>query len=218
MNSRSWPYHDNGGGSLNKADKFVAHLFEYKKTGSFLDIGCAPPERTDHLSTWSNSYALEKLGWKGICIDLSYISNWYRKAAYYNLDALKIDYNDFLNKSNMPKAFDYLSLDIDIPYTEKVLEKILESEYEFKVGTIEHDWYGLTERLPSREKMRDLLLARDYYPLCSDVWFHKNEYFEDWWVNKKYFDIEKLTYLDCDKKHFTDIMRIIDQKENYDNG
>ena len=38
-------------------------IFEGRKTGFYVDIGCHHPFR------FSNSYLFYKLGWRGICVD-----------------------------------------------------------------------------------------------------------------------------------------------------
>ena len=180
-------------------DKFIANLFDFKTDGYFVDIGCWNP------ITNNNSYFLETiLKWKGICIDRDFQDYSFRKAKYYNVDALEVNYKDLFESNNFPQTIDYLSLDLDVPYTLTALDKIIDTGYEFKALTIEHDWYGIEERLHCREKMRKLLLNKGYFLLYSDIWVSNNEYFEDWWINPNYFyslqSYDKLNYSDITDK------------------
>ena len=189
-------------------DEFIAHLFNHKSTGSFVDVGCW------HPSINNNSYYLETLGWNGICIDLDPHDFSHRTASYFNVDALGINYEELFKNCMMPNTIDYLSLDLDVPYTLTALKNIIASNYEFKTMTIEHDWYGKDDRLIVREEMRELLIDKGYHLLCSDVWFQNNEYFEDWWIHPTYFDPNKLTYLQVNKLSYTEVLNIIRNKEN----
>lgn len=185
-------------------DKFVANLFNFSPGGYFVDIGCWHPIINN------NSYFLETyLEWKGICIDRDFQDYSERKAKYYNADALNIDYNEIFKENQFPQVIDYLSLDLDIPYTLTVLENILNIEYRFKVLTIEHDWYGKEERLSCRKDMRKLLSNQNYHLLYSDVWISNNEYFEDWWINPTYFDLSKFNKLTFDKLNYLDIINTL---------
>jgi hypothetical protein len=184
-------------------DKFAANLFDFSPKGYFVDVGCW------HPITNNNSYFLETLGWEGICIDRDFQDYSSRKAKYYNLDALEINYKELFESNNFPSVIDYLSLDLDVPYTLTVLEKIIDTGYEFKFLTVEHDWYNKDERLPCREEMRKLLLNKNYFLLHSDVWISNHEYFEDWWVHPEYFDLDGLTNLKTDKLNYTDIVNTL---------
>ena len=88
-----------------------------------------------------------------------------------------------------------------------LLEKLLMTDYTFKIITIEHDSYlgdnyELNEKIPQRE----ILNRYGYKLICSDVSQEKNPdlYYEDWWVNEKYFDEKNIKSwvsdkLSCDK-------------------
>jgi len=192
-------------------DQFVSHLFKHKSTGSFVDVGCW------HPSANNNSYYLETLGWKGICLDRDPHDFSQRTAFYFNDDALTVDYKQMFDSCNMPKVIDYLSLDIDVPHTLTALINIINSEYEFKVMTIEHDWYGIEDRLPVRQEMRKILTDKGYHLLCGDVWFQNNEYFEDWWIHPDYFDSKELEYLQVNELSYIEIIDKIKQHGNYKN-
>jgi len=77
----------------------------------------------------------------------------------------------------------------------KLLQKILDTEYTFKIITIEHDSYLgneyiVNEKLPQRE----ILEKNGYTLLCADVSQQKHPHlpYEDWWVNNGFFDVTKL--------------------------
>jgi len=184
-------------------DKFIANLFNFSPNGYFVDVGCWHPINNN------NSYFLETLGWKGICIDRDFQDYSLRKAKYYNVDALEINYKDLFEANNLPQIIDYLSLDLDVPYTLTALNKIIDTGYVFKALTVEHDWYGKEERLSCREEMRKLLLSKDYYLLYSDVWISNYEYFEDWWVNPNYFELKELDHLKSDKLNYLNIVNTL---------
>jgi hypothetical protein len=89
----------------------------------------------------------------------------------------------------------------------KLMKKLLETEYKFKVITIEHDSY-LGYEYVNNEKIpqRELLSNSGYVLVCSDVSQkdYPNSFYEDWWVNKEFFTDEELNSwksdkLSCDK-------------------
>jgi len=184
-------------------DLFVMSLLNIKN-GKFLDLGCNLPIKIN------NTYLLELNGWDGVSVDiLDYSKEWEsRKSKFINEDCFNIDFNDFLPKFYNEKTIDYLSLDMEeVGERYKLLEKILMTGYDFKIITIEHDSYlgdkyELNEKIPQRE----ILERYGYKLICSDVSQEKNPdlYYEDWWVNEKYFDKKSIKSwisdkLSCDK-------------------
>jgi hypothetical protein len=184
-------------------DLFVMSLLNIKN-GKFLDLGCNLPIKIN------NTYLLELNGWDGISVDiLDYSKEWEsRKSKFINEDCFNIDFNNFLPKFYNEKTIDYLSLDMEeVGERYKLLEKILITGYDFKIITIEHDSYlgdnyELNEKIPQRE----ILKKYGYKLICSDVSQEKNPdlYYEDWWVNEKYFDEKNIKSwasdkLSCDK-------------------
>lgn len=200
-------------------DLFVYNLIKENK-GSFLDLGCYLPKKIN------NTYLLELNGWNGISIDINdYSKEWEsRTNPFIQKDCFEINYEEFLPTYYKNKLIDYLSLDMEkIGERYKLLEKILNTGYEFKIITIEHDAYlgenyVLNEKLPQRE----LLKKYGYTLLCSDVSQekHPNLFYEDWWVNKKYFDEFKIKSwfsdkMSCDKIfNKNGINYIINQESN----
>ena len=184
-------------------DLFVINLLDIKN-GKFLDLGCNLPIKIN------NTYLLELNGWDGVSVDiLDYSNEWQsRKSKFINEDCFKIDFNNFLPKYYNEKIIDYLSLDMEkVGERYTLLEKLLMTDYTFKIITIEHDSYlgdnyELNEKIPQRE----ILNRYGYKLICSDVSQEKNPdlYYEDWWVNEKYFDEKNIKSwvsdkLSCDK-------------------
>lgn len=183
-------------------DLFVFSLIKDK--GQFLDLGCYLPKKIN------NTYLLELNGWSGISVDIiNYSEQWKeRSTEFICQDCFNIDFEKFLPKYFDTKTIDYLSLDMEkIGERYKLLNKILDTDYEFKIITIEHDSYlgndfDVNEKIPQRE----ILTRNGYILVCSDVSQknHPNLYYEDWWVNKKYFNEDEINVwisdkLSCDK-------------------
>src|SRR5271165_5197371 len=80
-------------------------------SGTFLDIGCGMP------STISNSVALERLGWRGLLVDIDpervALCRLERKNPVIEQDATKIDWAGVCEAHGLSREIDYLSLDID---------------------------------------------------------------------------------------------------------
>lgn len=179
-------------------DLFVINLLNIKN-GKFLDLGCNLPIKIN------NTYLLELNGWDGVSVDIiDYSNEWgSRKSKFINEDCFKIDFNDFLPKFYDEKTIDYLSLDMEkVGERYTLLEKLLMTDYTFKIITIEHDSYlgdkyELNEKIPQRE----ILKRYGYKLICSDVSQEKNPelYYEDWWVNEKYFDEKSIKSWVSDK-------------------
>lgn len=183
-------------------DLFVISLIKDK--GSFLDLGCYLPKKIN------NTYLLEMNGWTGLSIDINDYSNeWQvRKTPFIRQDCFSIDYKYLLPEYFSHKTIDYLSLDMEILGERyKLLETVLNTGYEFKIITIEHDSY-LGEKFINNEKIpqRDLLNKFGYKLIFSDVSQQKHPHlnYEDWWINPKYFEVEQLEgwyseLLSCDQ-------------------
>jgi hypothetical protein len=184
--------------SQSGQDLFVYNIIG-KNDGSFLDLGCS------FATEINNTYLLELMGWKGVSLDIiDFSEDWKkRKNIFLQMDCTKINYNEFLNEYYTSTTIDYLTLDMEKPGDRySVLKSIMNSNYDFKVITIEHDSYLgdeyiIKEKIPQRE----LLMSKGYHLLCSDVSQkeHPTLYFEDWWVNTKYFDIQNLSSWKFDK-------------------
>lgn len=171
-------------------DRFALKLIG--KNGYFLDIGCG----WDHSGMNSNTFLLEENGWTGICIDGHAPSLENRKyvAKSANCVVAKLPQDsllEILKKYEAPKTIDYISLDID-PSSIVGLESFPFEEYEFKVMTFEHDSYSAGQ--DQKEKSYQILSSKGYYRLCDNIRVPESmgegKYFEDWWINPKYFSQE----------------------------
>ena len=179
-------------------DLFVYYLNE-GKPGKFLDLGCSLPKKIN------NTYLLELNGWDGISLDIQNFSEQWqeRKCKFIQADCLNQNYNELLKDYYDDKVIDYLTLDMEgCGDRYKLLQKIIESDYSFKIITIEHDAY-LGSNFIDKEQIpqRELLKSKGYQLICSDVSHdnHPELYFEDWWVNQSFFDEEKLSKCKFDK-------------------
>ena len=183
-------------------DLFVLSLLK-EGNGTFLDLGCSLPKKIN------NTYLLELNGWQGLSIDIKNFSREWecRTNPFVQADCFNVDYKDLLPKFYESTTIDYLSLDMEVLGERYLLlEKVLESGYEFKIVTIEHDSYlGKDFVLLERDRQREILKEHGYTLLCSDVSHPKypNLFYEDWWINPKYFktdtELWRSDKLSCDK-------------------
>ena len=184
-------------------DIFVYNMLKINN-GTFLDLGCYLPKNIN------NTYLLELNGWTGISLDImDYHKEWeIRKNKFIHQDCMTVNLDDLLDSHYNNKVIDYLSLDMEkLGDRFKLLEKVLKTNYSFKIITIEHDShigkeYIEEEKLPQRK----LLEENGYTLLCGDVSQkdHPTLFYEDWWINPKYFNNEDLVNwfsnkLSCDK-------------------
>ena len=179
-------------------DIFVYNILN-KNNGTFLDLGCYLPKNIN------NTYLLELNGWSGISLDIIDYSEELkeRKNKFIQQDCMNVNLDELLDSNYDNKVIDYLSLDMEVLGDRfKLLEKIMETSYEFKVITIEHDSY-LSEDYVNVEKLpqRKLLKEKGYILVCGDV--SQKQYptlfYEDWWVNSKYFNEEDIKTWFSDK-------------------
>jgi hypothetical protein len=141
-------------------DQFVAETLEFKKDGTFLDIGC------HHYKNISNTYYLEnELNWRGIGIDIEchFEQGWIENrpnSKFVCGDAVTMDYDVLLKQNNMPLIIDYLSVDIEPPLlTFAALKKLFETDYVFGVVTFETDFY---REQSTRDESRELFKQKGY--------------------------------------------------------
>lgn len=142
-------------------DRFVAYQLDYKRNGTFLDVGCSHPQDI------SNTYTLEKrYGWSGVGIDNepSYAELWQTErpdSTFLLADAREIDWAALWLRYYGNETIDYLSLDLEPPQQAlSVLEAILAAGLTFRVITFEHDYYRQPD---TRDKSRTLLDSYGYY-------------------------------------------------------
>jgi hypothetical protein len=185
-------------------DIFVLSVLGVNYEGTFVDIGCREP--IDH----SNTALLEKYGWRGIAIDINdHSSSWSLErpnSIFIQSDALDAQYNDLFKQiSTETSVIDYLSIDLDgggIAYN--CLDKVLNTGYEFKIITIEHDAYrGFTET--------DMIPQRQLLKQYGYVLVRQCDIIEDFWINPKYIKEEQYKsfiyinttdYVPGSEKHF----------------
>jgi hypothetical protein len=186
--------------SGSRFDEFAARLFDFKRNGTYVDIGSA------HSRDHNNSNYLDlQLGWRGLCVEResryndSYVDR--KNCTYINGDALALDYTEIFTKMAMPSSIDYLSVDVDVLDLE-VAKILLNTNYRFKIIGIEHDayQYGDKYRIPQRE----LFLSKGYVLTCADMFVRHPDIvecpFEDWYLDPQYFSddvIEKVKSNSC---------------------
>jgi hypothetical protein len=180
-------------------DLFVLLMTQYKRGGTFLEIGSNDPVKT------SNTYLLEsKYEWTGIMVE--YDASF--KDAYKSLrpgskhvfqDARTVDYASLLeSKGNCVSrlgafakpTMDYLQIDLDVDNrstldTLELLDKTVFDTTKFGVVTFEHDIYT-GDYFSTRAKSREIFVRRGYQLVCPDVAVHFNGArceFEDWYVH-----------------------------------
>jgi hypothetical protein len=190
--------------SQSGQDIFVSKLLNNKKYGTFLDIGCGKPQ------TINNTCYLEtKLNWTGLNIDIdqSFINEWKysRVNPFICHNALTFNYRDLMASYYKETVIDYLTLDIDNLYVD-VLKRIPFNIYQFRIITIEHDYYihGDLYRKEEREFLNNL----GYKLVCSNVKNSGNIY-EDWWVHPDL--VTNYQHLECDELEYTDILAKFDE-------
>ena len=167
-----------GGGQ----DIFVMDVFGENHKGTFMDIGAREP--IGH----NNSYMLEENGWNGLALDIvDYKDRWGedRKTPFICADAVEYDYQSAFLTASLSSPMDYLSIDIEGDGNRfKTLQKVFETEFEFKVITIEHDAYRGYEK-SERDAQRKFLTDEGYILVVKD------DFCEDWWINPKYIKKEQ---------------------------
>lgn len=199
-----------------KQDAFVANILGFPRKGFYLDIGSA------HSVKHNNTFYLDLLGLKGICIEFD--SQWNstyntrNNCLYLNKDATAIDYNLLFDTNNFSQDIDYLSLDID-ELSFSILQKLPFNRYRFKVITIEHDYYRFGDEY--RKKQREFLESNGYYLLCADVYVEQptfdkeNASFEDWWVYPSFFNANLLEKIKSDNCYPSQIIYKFGDRTNW---
>lgn len=191
--------------SQSGQDLFVLNLLKIKN-GTFLDLGCYLPKNIN------NTFLLEQNGWTGISLDINdYSKEWEeRKNKFIKSDCFTQNYNTLLSENYTDKVIDYLSLDMELLGDRyRLLTMVLNTDYEFKVITIEHDSHLGSEYI-NNEKMpqREFLTKMGYVLVCGDV-SHKdypNDFYEDWWVNQKYVSEDNYKKWTSNKEPFNKIL------------
>ena len=104
----------------------------------------------DEFRKFLKHYMLEEKGWEGVCVDLSDLSQEFkkeRKTPFYQVDATGDEFIEILKK-HFPKRFiHYISLDVDSASLD-TLENLMRNNFHFGFMTFEHDihWVMTYER------------------------------------------------------------------------
>jgi FkbM family methyltransferase len=187
-------------------DKWIHEMIGDK--GFFVDCGAY-----DGIQT-SNTYALENLGWKGICIEANpqFYQSLCANRTSINIHRAVTDHwgmigfghdkiggetkvpcstlNKILSHINCPTRIDYLSLDIEGQET-NALTYLDFDKYKIKLITVEHNLY--CEGPANKDKIFSLLTAQGFRRVIEDVKcldpnpLYFNQPFEDWYVNETFY-------------------------------
>lgn len=180
--------------SFEQQDEFIYNLFDEKTDGTFIDVASA------HPVIGSNSYTLEKIGWKGFSFDvIDARTTWYwdrvRSTPFIHIDATSIAFTEYLKNTIGPgQVIDYASVDVDFRINVEhtnisllALNRILDSGIVFKAITFEHEKWMFSTGVQNASKM--LLEQRGYVCLFENVVYtNSDKPFEDWWINPAYID------------------------------
>lgn len=169
-----------------KQDLWVHGVFVGKlqyPTGTFLDVGAG------HATFLSNTFLLEGIGWRGLCVDrdannaAAFATQ--RTSTFLLADAKQLDWTSTLATHGLSDVT-YLSLDCD----ENTLDiaRGLFPAVKFKAATIEHDAYqfGDTPRAAMRQMLQDQGYALVAGNVCGSG--DRKLPFEDWWVDPQHVD------------------------------
>jgi len=193
-------YHSQAG-----QDKWVHDIIGDK--GFFVDIGAYDGVQT------SNTYALEYLGWKGICVEAEV--NAYNKCirertnvsvnkAVTNYKGIAMFAGDriggeisvkcdtlqgILRDYTAPSVIDYLSMDIE-GHEFTVLNAFPFDEFRFKLMTIEHNLY--CDGPTNKDALYELLTRNGYIRVVEDApcldptpaWYMQP--YEDWYRHESF--------------------------------
>lgn len=171
------------------------------KRGYFVDIGAY-----DGIQT-SNTYALEKQGWKGICIEgnLEIFKSLEKNRSSINVHAAVTDHkgtiefgtdrigkgievpcdtlNNILMDNNCPEIIDYLSIDIE--GHELTVFNSFDFSYRIRLMTVEHNLY--CDGPEKKDKLFELLTSKGFNRVAEDVKCLDPNYYlkpyEDWYEN-----------------------------------
>jgi len=165
--------------SQSGQDVFAWQANGEAKTGTFVDIGANDP------IVHNNTYALEQVGWRGICVDIAPFDYSPRKSQLIVADATKLipALERFLKSA--PEPISYLSLDAD-DATIECMHRLIPF-FKFRALTVEHDVYRVG---PERKNyIHDYLKTFGYRREHEDVkaplavgmpW--SEQPFEDWYI------------------------------------
>lgn len=183
-------------------DLFVWEMTEHKPNGYYLDLGA------NHSTTHSNTYALEKVGWDGILVDIIDCCED-RKGTFIKSDAANPNDRLRFYYSRLPAIVDYASIDTD-EATLGTIEAMPWDKTTFRIITVEHDLYRIGPRV--RDEIRDKFNSMGYCLVCSDVMVRYPEIeppkpFEDWWCAPSHINPELVEKFRCNEKFWKEILQ-----------
>lgn len=171
-------------------DIFVLTALDGKKDGIYVELGAGHP-------FYGNNTALLELkyGWKGVSVDYSIgaIEEFFRERNNVEIlaDTTALDYILLFRQLGYPPTIDYLQIDCDPAHISyETLLRIPFDQYEFKVITFEHD-HSKDETGKVRENSRKYLEEKGYTLILTNIG-KEDITVEDWWVNSKYVDVDRL--------------------------
>lgn len=184
-------------------DNFVLKTInDLSHIGYFVEIGGYLPNQIN------NTMLLEEVGWKGISFDIiDYREEWkLRKTPLLVEDAINCDFSTLFSQNSVPMIVDYLSVDVEKEGERyQALLNCWKAGREYKIITIEHDQHmGYSES--ERKPQRDFLNNENYFLLFGNVKNSDGVAFEDWWINPKFFDMNKFTALASEGEIWSDII------------
>lgn len=156
--------------------------------GKFLDCGVGNLSGEPCIS---NLAFLYERGWRGIGMELDErlareaATMFAPEAIILQGDCLQPNWQEIFDKFNMPKIFDYVSIDID-DGSLSALKKFFETDRKFDILTIETDEYnpGGTQR---KFALMDYMKDKDEYKLVVEsvgLSFCSKNYLENWYIRK----------------------------------
>jgi hypothetical protein len=158
---------------------FVYRILNDKQNGSFIEVG------SSHWKNNNNTYILEKeFGWRGVGIEIQehfvkdYNEN--RESPCIHGNALKFNWDEYLEKSNFEKTIDFLQIDVDdiVPNSNLLaLLNIPLSRYKFNVICVEHTANMNPKYRASRDTQIEILQSNGYILVAS-------LFTDDWWIHK----------------------------------
>jgi hypothetical protein len=180
--------------SQSGQDLFVLKCTNYKRNGTFLEIG------SNHPITINNSYGLEtSYGWTGFMVEyepkfLPLYKIHRPSSTHIIADATKVDYAK--ECASLPSTVDYLQIDLDvenestIATLRKVRDELMKTR-KFATVTFEHDIYR-GNYYDTRAESRAIFDDKGYVRVFSDIKNNTNPY-EDWYVHP---DLVDMSYID----------------------
>lgn len=181
-------------------DIWVYEMLEHKTDGFYLDLGCSDAQKH------SNTCFLERLGWKGLLVDIVDGCEL-RSGTFIKSDAANPNSRLRLHYKTLPAVVDYLSLDCD-DATLGAFNALPWDKVTFRVMTIEHDSYR--KGSSDRDAMRSALIERGYTLVCGDVVVEWPEGtfvpYEDWWCYAPLVPTEMVNRFKSEGKYWKDIL------------